>query len=136
MAKNNIYFPKFYVLSKRNLVIISCEFAYKHRMSMLTTKLHEILLGSFRGVAITYCFSSTFNFDKIPSSKGHNFQKKISRNSRQIYTSTRHILNYYISTFIFRQNCKFKKANPPKIFACMTLSITKFHEIVQFQQYI
>ena len=52
LQKNNIFLPKFYVLSKRNSVIISCGFAYIRKMSMLTSKLYQILLGSFRGVAI------------------------------------------------------------------------------------
>ena len=33
---------------------ISCKFAHLHIMSFITTTFHEILSGSFRGVALTY----------------------------------------------------------------------------------
>ena len=42
-------------------------------VSLLPTKFHEILFSSFRGVALTSCFSSKFG--KFLSSKGHNSHK-------------------------------------------------------------
>ena len=42
-------------------------------VSLLPTKFHEILFSSFRGVALTSCFSSKFR--EFLSSKGHNSHK-------------------------------------------------------------
>ena len=42
-------------------------------VSLLPTKFHEIMFSSFRGVALTSCFSRKFG--KFLSSKGHNSHK-------------------------------------------------------------
>ena len=56
-------------------------------VSLLPTKFHEILFSSFRGVALTSCFSSIFR--KILSSKRHNSHKiqeiKISWSYAQLH---------------------------------------------------
>ena len=38
---------------KKNKIKISCGYAHLHIMSIITTKFHEILLSSFRGVGPT-----------------------------------------------------------------------------------
>ena len=40
----------------KDQISISCENAYLHIISFITTKFHEILLSGFSGVALTNCF--------------------------------------------------------------------------------
>ena len=46
-------FKKGVALSKKNRIKISCGYAHWHIMSFITTKINEILLSGFRGVALT-----------------------------------------------------------------------------------
>ena len=64
-------------LRKKIWIKISCGYAYLHGMSFTTTKFLENLLSGFRGVALTNCFSSIFNFGYIfKFKKGHFSPKK------------------------------------------------------------
>ena len=62
---------------KKNWIKISCGYAYVHIMSFITTEFQEILSSSFRGVAMTNCFSSVFHFWQISKlTKGATPRKK------------------------------------------------------------
>ena len=70
-----------YLSSKEALLkkLSSYEHAHLHSMSFPNTKFHEILLSSFKSIAVAICFSSIFNFGQIKS------EEKIPANMR-IYT--------------------------------------------------
>ena len=69
---------------------------YLHIMSLITTKFHEILLNSFRGVALINCFHSIFHFGQISKfKKGVIPRKKLNKNFLWICTSTHYVLHYY-----------------------------------------
>ena len=68
------FLPNFYVQKERNSerknwIKITCGYAHLHIMSFITTTFQEILLRSFRGVALTNCFSSIFHFCQISKFK-------------------------------------------------------------------
>ena len=80
----------------------------------VTTKFQEILLSGFRGVALTNCFSSIFNFGQISKfKKGVTPKKKLNQNLLWICTSTHYILHNYQVTWNsveqFQRNCANKK---------------------------
>ena len=52
-----------------NRIRISCGYAHLYDMSFITTKFLEILLSSFRGIALTNCFSNIFHFGQISNFK-------------------------------------------------------------------
>ena len=58
-----------YLSSKEALLkkLSSYEHAHLHSMSFPNTKFHEILLSSFKSIAVAICFSSIFNFGQIKS---------------------------------------------------------------------
>ena len=62
---------------KKKWIKIICGYAHLHGMSFTTTKFQEILLSSFRGLALTICFSSIFHFGLISKfKKGDCFERK------------------------------------------------------------
>ena len=65
-------------------------------MSFITTKFHEILLSSFREVALTNSFSSIFHFGQISKlKKGVTPRKKMNQNFLWICASPQYVLHNY-----------------------------------------
>ena len=91
---------------------LSCKFSHLHSMTFKTTKFHQILLRSFRGVMLTNSFSRIFffNFGKISKvQKGGNSQEK-----KWIIISCEYsvLYNYKVSwnsAELFQRSCADKK---------------------------
>ena len=69
-------FKKRLIPRKRKCIKISCKYTDLHIISFISTKFHGILLSGFRGVALTNCSSSIFNFGKISKFKKGVFPRK------------------------------------------------------------
>ena len=65
---------------------VYCKYAHLHSMSIIATKIYEILLSGFKGVALTICFSSIFYFGEMSKFKGGIIPSKLNRNFLQICT--------------------------------------------------
>jgi hypothetical protein len=73
-AALEVYFGKClsskgHISHKIQEIKISWYYAQLHMVSLLPTKSHEIMFSSFRGVALTSCFSSIFR--EIQCTQGH-----------------------------------------------------------------
>ena len=90
----------------------SYEYTHLHIISFITTKFHEILLSGFRGVALTYSFSSIFHFGQISTfKKGVTPRKKLNQNFPWICTTWYVLHNNKVrgnSVERFQRNCAYK----------------------------